>query len=75
MDRRIHVVGMAVECLLLARLGSQGHASGTSAYPPTGDILWPMSVFVLISSAYMRRLHVKSSRGREVWLASFEQLF
>ncbi len=24
---------------------------GTSAYPPTGDIHWPMSVIVLISSA------------------------
>ncbi len=34
----------------LARLGNQGHVAGTSAYPPTGDIRWPMSVIVLISS-------------------------
>jgi hypothetical protein len=32
-------------------LGSQDHVAGTSAYPPTGDIRRPMSVFVLISSA------------------------
>ncbi len=51
MDRRIHAVRIAVECRLLAMNGSQGHAAGTSAYPPTGDIFWPMSVFVLISSA------------------------
>ncbi len=44
------------ESLLLATSGSQDHVSGTSAYPPTGDIRWPMSVFVRISSAYMRRL-------------------
>ncbi len=39
------------ELPLLARFGSQDHAAGTSAYLPTGDIRWPMSVIVLISSA------------------------
>ncbi len=39
------------ERLLVARFGSQDHAAGTSAYPLTGDIRGPMSVFVLISSA------------------------
>ncbi len=32
--------------------GLSSHVVGTSAYPPTGDIRWPMSVIVLISSAY-----------------------
>ncbi len=36
---------------LLATSGSQSHAAGTSAYPPTADIRWSMSVIVPISSA------------------------
>ncbi len=38
------------ECLLLATNGSQDHAAATSAYPPTADIRWPMSVIIPISS-------------------------
>ena len=38
-------------CLLLAKSGLPCHVAGTSAYPPTSDIRWPMSVIVLISSA------------------------
>ena len=37
--------------LVIAKKRHSGHVAGTSAYPPTGDIRWPMSVFVLISSA------------------------
>ncbi len=36
---------------LMAKKRSSSHVRGTSAYPPTGDIRWPMSVIVLISSA------------------------
>ncbi len=51
MHQRIHVADMMLECLLLANNGLPGHVAGTSAYPPTSDIRWPMSVIVLISSA------------------------
>ena len=51
MDRRIHAVGMVLECLLLAKSGSSNHLRTTSAYPPTADIRWPMSAFVPIASA------------------------
>ena len=37
--------------LVLATKRHSGHVAGTSAYPPTGNIRWPMSVFVPISSA------------------------
>ena len=36
----------------MANNGLCGHFAGTSAYPPTADIRWPMSVIVPISSAY-----------------------
>ncbi len=39
------------ELPLVANKRSSSHAAGTSAYPPTGDIRWPMSVIVPISSA------------------------
>ncbi len=35
----------------VAKKRHSGHVAGTSAPPPTGDIHWPMSVIVLISSA------------------------
>jgi hypothetical protein len=41
----------ADECLGLATSGSQSHAAGTSAYPPTGDIPSAMSAYRPISSA------------------------
>ncbi len=40
-----------IGCPLVAKTGSQSHVAGASAYPPTGDIRWPMSAVVLISSA------------------------
>ncbi|MEE8152218.1 MAG: hypothetical protein V3T76_04220, partial [candidate division NC10 bacterium] len=39
------------ELPLMAMNGLSSHFAGTSAYPPTGDIRWPMSDIVLISSA------------------------
>ncbi len=42
---------LSAELPVLARSGSSNHLRATSAYPPIGDILWPMSVIVLISSA------------------------
>ncbi len=51
MMERIHAVEKALECPLVAISGSSNHLRATSAYPPTGDIRWPMSVIVLISSA------------------------
>ncbi len=42
---------MGRECLLLVNNGLCGHVAGTSAYPPTADIRWPMSAFVPIASA------------------------
>ena len=36
---------------LVAKSGSSGQPEITSAYPPTSDIRWPMSVIVPISSA------------------------
>ncbi len=36
---------------LLAKKRHSGHVAGTSAYPPTGDIRWPMSAFHPIASA------------------------
>ncbi len=44
--------------------GSQDHAAATSAYPPTGDIRWPMSVIVPISSAVPLKADV-TAVGRE----------
>ena len=64
MDRRIHVVGMAVECLFLAISGSSNHLLTTSAYPPTADIRWLMSVIVPISSALPLKADV-AAVGRE----------
>ncbi len=31
--------GRALQCLLLANLGSQGHVAGTSAQPPAPDVI------------------------------------
>ncbi len=41
-----------IESLPLANNGLSRHIASTSAYHPTADIRWPMSVIVLISSAY-----------------------
>ncbi len=48
---KVRCHSMGSECLLSATNGSQDHAAATSAYPPTGDIRWPMSVIVLFTSA------------------------
>ncbi len=45
------VVFAPEKCPVMAIGGSQDHAAGRSALPPTGDIRWPMSVIELISSA------------------------
>ena len=37
-----------LECPFVAKKRHSGDVAGTSAYPPTGDIRWPMSVIVLI---------------------------
>ncbi len=42
---------LSAELPVLANNGLPGHVAGTSAYPPTSDIRWPMSVIVPISSA------------------------
>ncbi len=39
MDERIYADENAPECPLMAKTRSQSHVAGTSAYPPTGDIL------------------------------------
>jgi len=39
------------KCPNLANNGLSGHVAGTSAPPPRADIHWPMSGFVLFSSA------------------------
>ncbi len=36
----------------MANNGLPGHVACMSAYPPTADIRWPMSVIVPITSAY-----------------------
>ncbi len=54
----------AGECLILAKKRHSGHVAGTSAYPPTGDIRWPMSVIVPISSALPLKADV-AAVGRE----------
>ncbi len=55
---------MDCECRLLATNGSQDHAAATSAYPPTADIRWPMSVIVPIPSALPLKADV-AAVGRE----------
>jgi len=50
MMERIHAAEKVLECPSLAISGSSNHLRATSAYPPAGDIRWPMSVIVLISS-------------------------
>ncbi len=49
---------------LSAISGSSNHLRATSAYPPTGDIRWPMSVIVPISSALPLKADV-AAVGRE----------
>jgi len=49
-DRRIHAVGMVLECLLLANNELSGHVAGTSALPLTADIQMEMSASLLNSS-------------------------
>ena len=49
----------------MANNGLPGHVACMSAYPPTADIRWPMSVIVLISSALPLKAGV-AAVGREI---------
>lgn len=64
MDRRIHAVGVELECLLLATLGLSEWSAGRSAYPPTPDIEMGMSPFPAITTALERTPDVQRE-GRD----------
>ncbi len=56
MTKRDHADGRDIdaradECRFLANKRSSDRLRATSGLPPTGNIRWPMSVIVLISSA------------------------
>jgi len=53
-----------MEFRLLATNGPDRPLQATSALPPTSDIRWPMSVIVLISSAFPSKADV-AAVGRE----------
>ena len=53
----------ASECLFLAKSGSSNHLRATSAYHRTGDIRWPMSVIVPISSALSLKTDVQNPKS------------
>jgi len=52
MTERIHAAEKVLECPVMANNGLSSHVASTSAPPPRADIHWPMSGFVLFSSAY-----------------------
>ena len=54
--------------LLLANKRSSDHLRATSAYAPTDDIRWPMSIIVLIASALLSTSDVADTPGERLSL-------
>jgi hypothetical protein len=68
MTKRDHADGRDIdaradECRFLANKRNSDHLRATSGLPPTGNIRWPMSVIVLISSGSPPALDVGGTPG------------